>query len=121
MITMDSFGSMLPANWEEIAEFLNNLIEERGIENDKDELDKLWEDYCNGDIPGAPEAEEQRTLTDYEIRETAYALNGGGWTQDDKEQFIEENAKQDAENVLSLYDIDRIFAEIARIESESEE
>lgn len=58
MITMDSFGSMLPENWEEIADFLNNLIEERGIENDPDELDQLWEDYCNGDIPGAPEAKE---------------------------------------------------------------
>lgn len=56
MITMDSFGSMLPENWEEIADFLNALIEERGIENDQDELDQLWEDYCNGDIPGAPEA-----------------------------------------------------------------
>ena len=56
MITMDSFGSDLPENWEEIADFLNNLIEERGIENDQDELDQLWEDYCNGDIPGAPEA-----------------------------------------------------------------
>lgn len=56
MITMDSFGSMLPGNWEEIADFLNNLIEERGIENDPDELAQLWEDYCNGDIPGAPEA-----------------------------------------------------------------
>lgn len=56
MITMESFGSMLPENWEEIADFLNALIEEHGIENDKDELDQLWEDYCNGDIPGAPEA-----------------------------------------------------------------
>ena len=27
MITMDSFGSMLPENWEEIADFLNALIE----------------------------------------------------------------------------------------------
>ena len=56
MITMDSFGSECPANWEEIADFLNAIIEERGIENDEDALDQLWEDYCNGDIPGAPEA-----------------------------------------------------------------
>lgn len=56
MITMDSFGSECPENWEEIANFLNALIEERGIENDPDELNQLWEDYCNGDIPGAPEA-----------------------------------------------------------------
>ena len=56
MITMDSFGSMLPENWEEIADFLNAIIEERGIENDLDDLARLWEDYCSGDIPGAPEA-----------------------------------------------------------------
>lgn len=56
MITMDSFGSECPSNWEEIANFLNALIEERGIEDDPEELDQLWEDYCNGDIPGAPEA-----------------------------------------------------------------
>ena len=56
MITMDSFGSECPENWEEIANFLNALIEERGIENDPDELNQLWEDYCNGDIPGAPGA-----------------------------------------------------------------
>lgn len=56
MITMDSFGSECPSNWEEIADFLNAIIEERGIENDPEELDQLWEDYCNGDIPGAPEA-----------------------------------------------------------------
>ena len=55
-ITMDSFGSDCPANWEEIADFLNNLIDERGIYDDRDELDQLWEDYCNGDIPNAPEA-----------------------------------------------------------------
>ena len=56
MITMDSFGSMLPDNWEEIAAYLNRIIEEQGIDDDPDAVNQLWEDYCNGDIPGAPEA-----------------------------------------------------------------
>ena len=56
MITMDSFGQFLPSNWEEIADFLNALIEEQGIEDDPDAVNQLWENYCNGDIPGAPES-----------------------------------------------------------------
>lgn len=57
LITMDSFGSECPANWEEIADFLNAIILERGIEDDHDAVNDLWEEYCNGDIKGAPEAQ----------------------------------------------------------------
>jgi len=56
-VTADSFGDTIPANWEEIADFLNNIIRERHIEEDHDACNELWEDYCNGDIPGAPIAE----------------------------------------------------------------
>jgi len=53
-ITVDSFGSNLPRNWEEIADFLNNLIEEKG-DDSKLAAEELWEDYCAGNIKGAPE------------------------------------------------------------------
>ena len=68
-ITMDSFGSDCPANWEEIASYLNDIIEtyveeltttdNLGMEEiDEDELrrriDDLWECYCAGDLEGAP-------------------------------------------------------------------
>ena len=56
-ITADSFGSEIPANWEEIADFLNNIIRERGIEDDHNEVNELWEAYWNGEIPDAPTAE----------------------------------------------------------------
>ena len=49
----------------------------------------------------------------YEIREIALALMGGGWTVADKELFIEENAKQDEENIISIDEIEAIFDEIA--------
>lgn len=55
MITVDSFGSECPGNWEEIADFLNSVISERGIEDDRDALDQLWEGYCSGELEGAPE------------------------------------------------------------------
>lgn len=64
-ITMDSFGENLPTNWEEIAAYLNErintIIEKYGDDADydmecKEEIYKLWEDYCNGEINDAPVA-----------------------------------------------------------------
>lgn len=62
LVTADSFGPNCPQNWEEIADFLNDIIEEK-IESDnlsrRDAIDfseELWEDYCNGKIENAPEA-----------------------------------------------------------------
>lgn len=54
IITVDSFGSDCPSNWEEIADALNNLINERGIYFDSDAIDALWEDFCSGDLEGVP-------------------------------------------------------------------
>lgn len=54
--------------------------------------------------------------SNYEIREIALALMGGGWKAEDKEQFIEENAKQDEENILTEEEIDRVFDGIKREE-----
>jgi hypothetical protein len=53
-ITMDSFGSECPSNWEEIAAYLNNIIEERGIQDDRDAIDELWEAYWHDEVKGAP-------------------------------------------------------------------
>lgn len=54
-ITVESFGADVPANWQEIADHLNGIIAERHIEDDHAAVNDLWEEYCNGDIPGAPE------------------------------------------------------------------
>ena len=68
-ITMDSFGANCPENWEEIASFLNDLIDEKadeltttddlGIQSvDEDELklfvSDLWEQFCAGELEDAP-------------------------------------------------------------------
>ena len=54
-ITMDSFGDTCPANWEEIADYLNALIDEIPDDEDKrDKVDALWEVFCSGDLPDAP-------------------------------------------------------------------
>ena len=66
MITADSFGSMLPSNWEAIANALNCEIFDRigttpecSKEEAYDRAAAIWEDYCNGDLPGIPAAEEE--------------------------------------------------------------
>lgn len=71
-ITVDSFGSNLPRNWEEIADFLNNLIEEKG-DDSKLAVEELWEDYCSGRIEDAPEAitvESEAEILAKRIRES---------------------------------------------------
>lgn len=57
-ITADSFGPDLPANWEEIAEYLNVQIASFGIAHDDNEVNELWEDYWQGKFPDAPVPEE---------------------------------------------------------------
>jgi hypothetical protein len=53
-ITAESFGSECPENWEEIAAFLNDIIDQRGIADDHDAVNDLWEEFCRGDLDGAP-------------------------------------------------------------------
>ena len=47
-ITSDSFGSDLPENWEEIAAELNAIIDERGIADDLQAVNELWDEYFSG-------------------------------------------------------------------------
>ena len=58
IITADSFWSDCPTNWEEIATALNQIIADRGIADDDDAIDALWEDYWNGELSGVPKAVE---------------------------------------------------------------
>ena len=46
-ITAESFGADIPENWEEIAQQLNAIIDERGIADDKAAVNELWEEYWN--------------------------------------------------------------------------
>jgi len=44
-ITAESFGSDIPENWQEIADELNRIIDERGIADDHDAVNELWDEY----------------------------------------------------------------------------
>lgn len=50
-ITEDSFGADLPENWGQIADFLNELIDEQGIEYDLNAVNDLWDRFWAGEIP----------------------------------------------------------------------
>lgn len=54
-ITIDSFGDKVPSNWEDIADFLNDIIRERGIEDDHNAVNDLWEAFWQGEFADAPE------------------------------------------------------------------
>ena len=62
-ITMDSFGQECPANWEEIADYLNGIIDSMDDITDEngditpdgtEKISALWEQYCAGELEGAP-------------------------------------------------------------------
>lgn len=61
-INMDSFGDTCPSNWEEIADYLNAIIEAKEdlfedgelTRDGRDFIEQLWEQYCSGDLPDAP-------------------------------------------------------------------
>lgn len=59
LITAESFGSDIPSNWEEIAQYLNDIITNSSILfDDEDTSDLVWENYWNGCYPDAPKAKE---------------------------------------------------------------
>ena len=61
-ISMDSFGDTCPTNWEEIADYLNGIIDDMNITDEygeltaegREQIDALWEQYCAGELKGAP-------------------------------------------------------------------
>lgn len=69
-INEDSFGSDCPTNWEEIADFLNSLIDraldqtpgaydpgydDTGLSADGHEIvNDIWDRFCSRNIPDAP-------------------------------------------------------------------
>lgn len=85
MITEDSFGSNCPNNWEEIATALNDKIMEK-IESEKPEtfedakeiVNAIWEDFCNGEMPDVPAAEEEENAMTITVIGNAYTITLNG-------------------------------------------
>ena len=54
-VTEDSFDSELPENWGQIADYLNQIIDERGVENDHNACNEIWEEFWQGNLNMTPE------------------------------------------------------------------
>ncbi len=94
-VNADSFGAEIPANWEEIAAYLNELTDERGIAEDHDACNDLWEEYWRGELDGAPEAKNDVTI--YMMHEeplTSRGEIGEGKPTFDKNEAIREAEMQ---------------------------
>lgn len=61
-INGESFGAECPLNWEDIADALNEIIDDRGIAEDYEAVNALWEDFCAGRLENVPMA-----VTDIDI------------------------------------------------------
>ena len=48
-ITGESFGSMLPDNWEIAMEVMNEKIDALPDDAEREDYDAIWEAYCAGE------------------------------------------------------------------------
>lgn len=48
-ITAESFGSMIPDNWEIAADVMNEKIDALPDDADRDDVGAIWEAYCAGE------------------------------------------------------------------------
>lgn len=60
LVTAESFGSDLPFNWEEIADYMNERI------MSGDEASEVWEAYWNGEYSDAPKAVTEQFDVEYQ-------------------------------------------------------
>lgn len=63
MITAESFGSLLPKNWEEISDYMNKAAEDRierlkkndpDLDDESPIYDEVWEDFWAGSFADPP-------------------------------------------------------------------
>ena len=109
-INENSFGSILPYNWQEIADYLNDKIDE--IDDYSEEaVSAVWNAYQSGEYEDAPKAVSCQS-TSYELLEALD--NAGSWDED----FVEETARELCEragvNFDTYEDYDTLFDALKR-------
>ena len=115
-ITMDSFGSECPLNWETIADALNEIIDERGILEDNEACNALWTEYCRGELKDVPgPVMSFCEASDYELIQAVKALDSWDWYLEDasvcqalckragvhEDDFMDDNGEADGEAMLA--------------------
>lgn len=117
-ITMESFGQDCPRNWEEIADYLNDIIDGMSVTDEDGELTtegrekiaNLWERYCAGELEGAPvPSAEPWEDTRWVVIDDCTSTQSAEFT-DILDVATQEEAITEAKrlwNTLSKYDQDR--------------
>ena len=113
IFTSESFGDVCPRNWKQICDALNEIVERRGLDpddpSDNDDICRLWEQYCSGDLDNVPEPDTREEIcSGYtpEGERFVLVLDYGGKAvfvseHGDDEPFNEEYY-EDAEDALHL-------------------
>ncbi len=115
-ITMDSFGSECPLNWEAIADALNEIIDERGILEDDEACNELWEAFCRGKLENVPEPVTSfYYASDSELIQAIKNLDSWDWNLDEasacqtlckragihEDDYMDDNGEVDGEAMLA--------------------
>ena len=58
-ITAESFGADCPDNWRQIADYLNGVIRDRGIEFNRSAVNALWDDFWSDRLDRTPDDFEE--------------------------------------------------------------
>lgn len=115
-VTMDSFGSDCPANWEEIAEYMNEKISALPQDEDgfvsSDDVDLIWQSFWE-DLPIAPIAYDD-AITLENVRDCACSLYDGGWRPGDADEMAHNYPE------MTKADIAAVCEALADIEAENE-
>ena len=104
-ITSDSFGSILPYNWETIADYLNDKIDELD-EYSENGVNAIWNAYWNGEYEDAPKAVSCQS-TSYELLEALD--NAYDWSERFVAPVFEELCERTGIKSSSYEDYDSLF------------
>ena len=106
-INAESFvGTILPYNWQEIADYLNYEIDNDEADYSEDLVKTVWENYWNGKYEDAPEAISSES-SDYELLEALD--NAYDWNERFVAPVFEELCERTGINSSSYEDYDSLF------------
>ena len=104
-VNANSFGSILPFNWETIADYLNNKIDELDEYGDK-ATNEIWEAYWNGEFKDAPKAISSEN-TDEELLKVLD--DASSWNDDYVEGVARELCERTGISFDAYEDYDSLF------------
>ena len=110
-INAESFGAILPYNWQEIVDYLNFEIDNDEADYSEDLVKTVWENYWNGKYEDAPD-EVTSESSDYELLEALD--NAYDWNERFVIPVFEELCERTGIKSSSYEDCDSLFNAIKK-------